>query len=96
MLSWRPCTSRWGIEPKRTIKHDFWLNWVHFYLCSSMSTPQYGGEAGKLAILAFPCNQFGAQEPGSQIIIMLCESNEMCVIYCFVLECDLKVIVYRQ
>ena len=25
---------------------------------------QYGGEAGKLAILAFPCNQFGAQEPG--------------------------------
>jgi len=26
---------------------------------------KYGGEAGKLAILAFPCNQFGAQEPGS-------------------------------
>ena len=25
---------------------------------------QYGGEAGKLAILAFPCNQFGNQEPG--------------------------------
>lgn len=26
---------------------------------------KYGGEAGKLAVLAFPCNQFGNQEPGS-------------------------------
>jgi len=26
---------------------------------------KYGGETGKLAILAFPCNQFGSQEPGT-------------------------------
>jgi len=26
---------------------------------------KYGAEAGGFAVLAFPCNQFGAQEPGS-------------------------------
>ena len=35
------------------------------------SSSKYGGEAGKLAILAFPCNQFGAQEPGTCEIISL-------------------------
>lgn len=30
---------------------------------------QYGAEAGKLAVLAFPCNQFGNQEPGSNLEI---------------------------
>ena len=111
MLSWRPCTSRWGIETKHKLKkyHLTWLldelgpflslhgisSFVQcplteneglfctltqlnalFCKCKAKSanlvltrwfSAQYGGEAGKLAILAFPCNQFGAQEPGSKI-----------------------------
>lgn len=46
-------------------------------------TPQYEGlEAlqkkyeGKLEVLAFPCNQFGAQEPGSDAeILQFCQLN---------------------
>jgi glutathione peroxidase len=48
------------------------------------ATPQYGplqqlhekyGQAG-LAVLGFPCNQFGAQEPGSeQEIARFCQKN---------------------
>lgn len=38
-------------------------------------TPQYAGlrtlhEAGELMVLGFPCNQFGAQEPGTDAEIL--------------------------
>ena len=39
-----------------------------YLVLKRLFSSQYGGEAGKLAILAFPCNQFGAQEPGSKIL----------------------------
>ena len=75
MLSWRPCTSRYlSLKTIPVCKFVyFWFKQIAIVnnVRNKSSSSKYGGEAGKLAILAFPCNQFGAQEPGTCEIIFL-------------------------
>ena len=75
MLSWRPCTSRYlSLKTIPVCKFVyFWFKQIAIFnnVRNKSSSSKYGGEAGKLAILAFPCNQFGAQEPGTCEIIFL-------------------------
>ena len=55
------------LEKKNVLLYRMFTFFSYIWFQKIICFSQYGGEAGKLAILAFPCNQFGAQEPGSKL-----------------------------